>query len=326
MLSFAGGVLGKIASRYGAPWKWAKAAKLVGAVGRIVGTVTKAIKDIFKVGDEIKGAERALADVCRANSFVPGTTVRLANGRAKPIEKIKVGDKVLAGEPKTGRTRAEPVVATIIGVGHKNLVSITTAQTIGKHPNVIVATAGHPFWTPDTRTWTNATDLTIGDRLSAPGGKTLKVRQIQRSGAYQQARNLTIAHLHTYYVLAGATPVLVHNCPEDLTPPYARKAYKRPTVSVRSTAIGKAPTCPYCGSSPSVEFEHVSPQKADWDSGGWLNSRDVRSARVNEPNNTTGACKPCNSSKQDKPLGDGPGKWWPSGWPTGVWWPYGGMP
>ncbi|MEV7213441.1 hypothetical protein AB0O31_10180 [Kitasatospora cineracea] len=25
-------------------------------------------------------------------------------------------------------------------------------------------------------------------------------------------RNVTVAKIHTYYVLAGATPVLVHNC------------------------------------------------------------------------------------------------------------------
>ncbi|MFJ4216104.1 hypothetical protein ACIP27_25640 [Streptomyces hydrogenans] len=29
-------------------------------------------------------------------------------------------------------------------------------------------------------------------------------------------RNLTVADFHTYYVLAGATPVLVHNCGEQL--------------------------------------------------------------------------------------------------------------
>jgi hypothetical protein len=60
MLSFAGGVLGKIASRYGSPWKWAKAAQLVGAVSKLVGTVVKAVKDIFKVGDEILQDRRAV--------------------------------------------------------------------------------------------------------------------------------------------------------------------------------------------------------------------------------------------------------------------------
>jgi len=29
-------------------------------------------------------------------------------------------------------------------------------------------------------------------------------------------RNLTVADLHTYYVIAGTTPVLVHNCGDAL--------------------------------------------------------------------------------------------------------------
>lgn len=212
MLSFAGGVLGKIASRYGSPWKWAKAAKLVGAVGKLVGTITKAVKDIFKVGGELRTAEKDLAAVCRVNSFAPGIKVRLADGTDSPIEKIKLGDKVLAADPKTGRTRAMPVVATIIGVGHKDLVRITTEAPRGKRPGVIVATAGHPFWTPDTRAWTDAANLAPGDNLSTPAGKALKVLRIQRYRGYQQARNLTVAHLHTYYVQAGTASVLVHNC------------------------------------------------------------------------------------------------------------------
>ncbi len=247
MLSFAGGVLGKIASRYGAPWKWAKAAKLVGAVGRIVGTVTKAIKDIFKVGTEIRDAERAVKAVAETcNSFIPDTKIRLANGKAKPIEKIKVGDKVLAGDPKTGRTHAEPVTATIVGVGHKDLVKVTVDKASGKHSGVIVATAGHPFWTPNTRTWTNATDLAPGDRLSTLDGGTLKVLQIHRYSAYQQARNLTVTQLHTYYVEAGETSVLVHNCGVDELKAMAkqiREAGDHPAaINQRTVAVGQDET------------------------------------------------------------------------------------
>jgi hypothetical protein len=45
--------------------------------------------------------------------------------------------------------------------------------------------------------------------------------------------------------------------------------------------------------------------------GGWKDSRDARSARVNDPDNLAGACRSCNSSKQDKPLGAGQGGWSP---------------
>jgi hypothetical protein len=77
---------------------------------------------------------------------------------------------------------------------------------------------------------------------------------------------------------------------------------------------------------PSTEFEHVTAQKKDSRRGGWLNSREARSARVNAPGNTTGACKPCNASQQNKDIGTGPGEWWPPAWPTCVWWLFGRKP
>lgn len=53
--------------------------------------------------------ERAgdLATSC-ANSFTADTPVTLADGTQEPIEDVKVGDKVLATDPYTGQTKAEP--------------------------------------------------------------------------------------------------------------------------------------------------------------------------------------------------------------------------
>jgi hypothetical protein len=65
LASFAGGILGKLASKYGAPWKWAKAAKLVGAVGKLVGTVTKATRTFSR---------SAAKSVKRRRSWRPGAT------------------------------------------------------------------------------------------------------------------------------------------------------------------------------------------------------------------------------------------------------------
>jgi hypothetical protein len=44
----------------------------------------------------------------------------------------------------------------------------------------------------------------------------------------------------------------------------------------------------------------------------------VRSARINDPDNLTGACISCNSSKGSKPLGEGEGEWTP---PSEQWGP-----
>ncbi|GAA0318118.1 type IV secretion protein Rhs [Actinoallomurus spadix] len=67
--SFAGGLLGKFATKYAAPWKWAKAAKLIGSVSKLVGTVVSAIKDLVKVGNEVGSAERALKSLGRGSSL-----------------------------------------------------------------------------------------------------------------------------------------------------------------------------------------------------------------------------------------------------------------
>jgi RHS repeat-associated protein len=68
-----------------------------------------------------KEAAEAAAKGC--NSFVPGTLVLMADGTSKPIEKLKLGDRVLATNPGTGKTSIQPVVATITGQGEKNLIS-----------------------------------------------------------------------------------------------------------------------------------------------------------------------------------------------------------
>ncbi len=135
-------------------------------------------------------------------------------------------------------------------------------------------------------------------------------------------------NLHTY---AANRPTALTDPmgtkPISLTPPYSRSQYKRPTTSVRNDALKRSPTCPYCGASRSTDYEHVyNPQKYDWARGGHVNSRDTRSGRVNDPSNTTGACGPCNSAKQDRPIGTGPGEYWPPSWPPGQPWPYGGAP
>ncbi len=40
----------------------------------------------------------------------------------------------------------------------------------------------------------------------------VKVAAVKTWTALHHMRDLTVNDIHTYYVLAGATPVLVHNC------------------------------------------------------------------------------------------------------------------
>ncbi|MER7316570.1 MULTISPECIES: HINT domain-containing protein [Streptomyces] len=59
----------------------------------------------------------------------------------------------------------------------------------------------------------DATDLQAGAWLRTSTGTYVQITAVERWTATTSAvHNLTVSDLHTYYVLAGATPVLVHNC------------------------------------------------------------------------------------------------------------------
>ncbi|KUL40871.1 ricin-type beta-trefoil lectin domain protein [Streptomyces regalis] len=145
------------------------------------------------------------------NSFVPGTKVLMADGTAKPIEDVENGDKVLATDPETGETAVETVSAEITGEGVKRLVKVTIATEEGTTAE-ITATDGHPFWVPELGEWVDATDLTAGEWLRTSAGTYVQITAIERWTAPQATvHNLTVSDLHTYYVQAGDTSLLVHN-------------------------------------------------------------------------------------------------------------------
>ena len=143
------------------------------------------------------------------NSFLPGTQVLLADGTRKDIEDVQIGDKVTATDPKTGKTTTRKVVATIITKNDKDFTDITVKT--GHGDASIIATDHHPFWSTNQHKWIDAVDLHPGDRLRTPNGHTAEVAATRHYHKQQTTRNLTINGIHTYYVLADKTPVLVHN-------------------------------------------------------------------------------------------------------------------
>ncbi|MET9438116.1 polymorphic toxin-type HINT domain-containing protein [Streptomyces sp. NPDC006551] len=151
------------------------------------------------------------------NSFTPGTKVLMADGSTKPIEQVKTGDKVVATDPKTGESRIETVTAEIKGEGLKHLVKVTidTDGKAGSKTAEVTATDGHPFWVAELGRWINAADLKSGQWLRTSAGTFVQIASIERwTGQDATVHNLTVSDVHTYYVLAGAAPVLVHNCGE----------------------------------------------------------------------------------------------------------------
>ncbi|MEV4179640.1 RHS repeat-associated core domain-containing protein [Nonomuraea sp. NPDC049709] len=215
--SLAGGLAGKLAAKYALPWKWKKAYELGKAIWKHAGDAISAFKNWLKAKDRLQAARHRLQAALReCNSFVPGTMVLLADGTARPIEDVKVGDQVLAHDPDTGETTAAPVIALITGHGVKNLVQVTVDTDGGKGnaTGVVVATAEHPFWVADQKQWVQATRLQAGMWLQTGSGTYVQVTALsKRTAGEQRVHNLTVAGKHTYYVLAGTSNVLVHNAP-----------------------------------------------------------------------------------------------------------------
>ncbi|MFC8349548.1 RHS repeat-associated core domain-containing protein [Streptomyces sp. NPDC057280] len=172
----------------------------------------------FKLARSVLGDAylEVFADVCKVlNSFTPETGILMADGTKKPIKDIKVGDKVIATNPETGKTEARTVLATIITEEDKDFtdVAVRTSDGTGE----ITATDHHPFWSPSEHAWVNTVDLKKNMTLRTNSGAVVTVDATRSFHLRQETRNLTVDGLHTYYALAGNTPVLVHN--STPTPP-----------------------------------------------------------------------------------------------------------
>ncbi|GAA2909869.1 hypothetical protein Acy02nite_89410 [Actinoplanes cyaneus] len=147
----------------------------------------------------------------RCHSFDPSTQVLMADGSTKKIGEVQLGDKVLATDPKTGQTEGEPV-SVLHHHQDSDFADVTVKDDKTGETTVVKATANHPFWNATTGEWTEAKDLKAGDKLrNADGETTQTVAAIKLWTGLKWMDDLTVNNIHTYYVLAGGTAVLVHN-------------------------------------------------------------------------------------------------------------------
>jgi len=154
--------------------------------------------------------KRQASTSCRTtNSFAPETLVLLGDGSVKKIADIKVGDEVLATDPETGRTESRAVTARHVN-DDRNLTDLTVRTSAGRQA-LIRTTPEHPFWDESTDEWVDAGALTTSSELRTEDGSPQSVLAVRSYSGIRWMYNLTVDDLHTYYVLAGNTPVLVHN-------------------------------------------------------------------------------------------------------------------
>ena len=122
-----------------------------------------------------------------------------------PIGQIRLGDRVVATDPATGVTFAEPVVS--LYANHDLDMADVTIRDADGHQQVLHTTQKHPFWETGDHAWTPAGQLQPGDRLLTPSGATAEVVAVLAWTEANVMLNIGVDTIHTYYVLAGRTPV-----------------------------------------------------------------------------------------------------------------------
>ncbi|AEK46022.1 RHS repeat-associated core domain-containing protein [Amycolatopsis mediterranei] len=144
-----------------------------------------------------------------ANSFAAGTAVLMADGTTKAIEDVRVGDQVTNAEPGSDRTERHTVTDIHVTDTDRAFDDLTVDTALG--PQTITSTAQHLYYDETTHSWTPAQDLKIGDLLQGPHGEHVRVLANRHYTAKIRTYNLTVDRVHTFYIVAGTQPVLVHN-------------------------------------------------------------------------------------------------------------------
>ena len=152
---------------------------------------------------------------CASHSFAPGTAVLMADGTTKPIQDVKVGDEIENAQPggHDQKHRVDVVHKTLTDTDFTGLTIATPAG-----PETITGTQNHLYYDLTADRFVNASELKPGDHLQTIGGDTVvRVLGVRNYTSSMVTYDLTIDGLHTYYVVAGGTPVLVHNtsCYDD---------------------------------------------------------------------------------------------------------------
>jgi len=163
------------------------------------------------INDVPNGPGKAIQDYLPGGCFPPGTLVLMADGSTKPIEAIVEGDKILADNPND---LAAPSAKTVLQLHPHNAESLMHIEVDqdgdGRGDGLIRATSAHAFWTQQ-RGWVSAKELNSGDALQDDSGRTPRVLSTLSVPTITPTFNLSVEDAHTYFVLAGDIPLLVHN-------------------------------------------------------------------------------------------------------------------
>ncbi|MER5635621.1 Hint domain-containing protein [Kitasatospora sp. NPDC002227] len=178
-------------------------------------TTLSKFTDVLKAV-RIRGLLKALLPCNPTHSFAAGTGVLMADGSVRPIQDVRGGDEVENARPGGGteRHRVENVFTTRTDT---DFTDLTIGGPDGRQK--ITGTQNHPYYDLTRQAFVEASRLTVGDRLQTVDGSVATVLAVRSYVAAMVTYALGISDLHTYFVVAGRTPVLVHNfdCPVGVT-------------------------------------------------------------------------------------------------------------
>jgi hypothetical protein len=143
--------------------------------------------------------------------FVAGTLVATETGE-RPIESIRVGERVWSKNLETGEIVLRPVVERFVTPAAP-VIDLEIHGANGTSERLTV-TPRHEFWTQD-RGWAEAQTLSSTllesptAQLSPTGTATLSATALATSGELATVYNIEVAEHHNYFV--GNARALVHN-------------------------------------------------------------------------------------------------------------------
>jgi RHS repeat-associated protein len=193
--------------------------------------------DEVKVGDTIAdsvpGASGTQAHKVTAvivtktdHDFVDVTVKATVKARAKAA--VKTVAKAAAKKAAYGLAASAAILATLGAThaadqGADHAVPTAAVSSATAQVGHLTTTFHHPFYDETQSAFVEAEDLHAGDVLQTPTG-TAEVTGVRLYHAHTVTYDLTVGTLHTYYVEAGGTPVLVHNCGTEEEPAAGSRA------------------------------------------------------------------------------------------------------
>jgi hypothetical protein len=172
---------------------------------RTGGGVYEPVKNILMRDQQLKEAWEAYEKARpKMGCFVAGTLVLDDKGVGRPIQTLRVGDRVLAYDLLAEET-ASDVIKKIIRRHHQK-----TLRLVLDDARSVEVTPEHPFYSVERAKFVRAFDLNLGEILLVEDGLSLREVKLEKrvyTGETRNVYNFETRHFHNYF----SSGILVHN-------------------------------------------------------------------------------------------------------------------